>query len=84
MNIWLFKEHIQFIYMQLKYIATLQQPTDGMQKIASLAWSPDGKKIAVAMPDKTIHLYDQEGAHKDKFSTKPAEKGQKSYTIRGI
>lgn len=38
--------------MQLKYTGNLIPPVDGMQKISSIAWSPNGKKMAVASADR--------------------------------
>jgi len=49
-----------------------------MQKISAIAWSDNCKKMAVATADRLIHLFDDKGDKKDKFPTKPAEKGQKS------
>ena len=38
--------------MQLKYSGNLIPPVDGMQKIAAIAWSPNGKRLAVATADR--------------------------------
>jgi len=70
--------------MQLKYAKNIQAAVDGMQKISALAWSPNGKKMAISTADRIIHLYDENGEKKDKFPTKASEKGQKSYVIRGM
>ena len=47
--------------MQIKYWKNLQQPIDGMQKIAALAWSANSKRYAVATADRVIHLYNENG-----------------------
>lgn len=55
-----------------------------MQKIAALAWSPNSKRYAVATADRVIHLYNENGEKKDKFTTRPAEKENKSYIVRAV
>lgn len=70
--------------MQIKYWKNLQQPIDGMQKIAALAWSQNSKRYAVATADRVIHLYNENGEKKDKFTTRPAEKDNKSYIVRAV
>ena len=70
--------------MQNKYWKNLQQPIDGMQKISALAWSPDSKKYAVATADRVVHLYNENGERKDKFTTWPTEKDNKSYIVRAV
>lgn len=34
--------------------------------------------------DRVVSLYDENGEKRDKFSTKPAEKGTKNYVVRGL
>jgi len=70
--------------MKLRYGKNLQPAVDGMQKISALAWSHNGSKLAVSTADRVVHLYDDMGERRDKFPTKPAEKGQKSYIIRAL
>lgn len=77
--------------MQLRYSTTIMKPEDGMKKVNSITWAATGKKCAVAAADrvffhliKSIHLFDQNGEKKDKFPTKPSDKGQKSYLVRAI
>jgi intraflagellar transport protein 172 len=72
------------VNMQIKYWKNLQQPIDGMQKISALAWSPDSKRYAVATADRVVHLYNENGEKKDKFTTRPAEKDNKSYIVRAV
>ena len=47
--------------MQIKYWKNLQPPIDGMQKISSITWSPNSKRMAVATADRVIHLFDENG-----------------------
>jgi len=55
-----------------------------MQKVSSVTWAPNGKKLAVCTADRVVHLFDEAGSKKDKFPTKPSDKGQKSYVVRAI
>jgi intraflagellar transport protein 172 len=55
-----------------------------MQKIAALNWSANSKRFAVATADRVIHLYDENGKKQDKFTTRPAEKDNKSYIVRSV
>lgn len=55
-----------------------------MQKISSICWSEIGNRMAVATADRVINMFDHDGEKKDKFPTKPAERGQKSYVVRGL
>lgn len=38
--------------MQLKYFGNLIPPVDGMQKISSIAWAPNGSKLAVCTAER--------------------------------
>jgi len=55
-----------------------------MQKISAIAWSPNSKRHAVAASDRVIHLYDEQGQKRDKFSIRPAEQGNRSYIVRSM
>lgn len=55
-----------------------------MKKVAAMAWSANSSRYAVATSDKVIMLYDENGDKKDKFTTRPADKENKSYIIRAI
>ncbi|KAJ9575458.1 hypothetical protein L9F63_007663, partial [Diploptera punctata] len=59
---------------------------DGPAKISAIAWAPNNLKLAVCTSDRVIHLFDEHGEKKDKFSTKPIEAkyGKKSYVVKGI
>jgi intraflagellar transport protein 172 len=60
--------------MQLKYYQTILPPNQGIVKVTALCWSPNGKKLAVCTTDRVVLLFDETGAKKDKFSTKPVDK----------
>lgn len=60
--------------MQLRHLQSITQPSEGIQKVTSLCWAPNGKKLAVVTTDRVVVLFDETGARKDKFSTKPADK----------
>jgi intraflagellar transport protein 172 len=70
--------------MQLRYLENLQNPQDGMQKVTAIAWSPNSQRLAVVGVDKIVQLFDENGERRDRFSTKPADKGQKTYVVKGI
>ncbi|XP_037908543.1 intraflagellar transport protein 172 homolog isoform X1 [Hermetia illucens] len=72
--------------MQLKYLKTLLDGQDHLNRIAGLAWSPNHQKLAVATADRHILLFDEAGERRDKFSTKPSNPalGKASYVIRAI
>lgn len=55
-----------------------------MQKISSITWSPNSKRMAVATADRVVHLFDENGQRQDKFSTRPADKDNKSYIVRAM
>ena len=44
-----------------------------MAKIAAIAWAANNLKLAICTSDRIIHLFDEMGEKKDKFSTKPVE-----------
>ncbi|XP_043479504.1 intraflagellar transport protein 172 homolog [Leptopilina heterotoma] len=72
--------------MLLKYLGSILSAQDQENRIAGIAWSPNNLKLAVALSDRTVYLFDEQGVRKDKFSTKPADPrfGKKSYLVRGI
>ena len=63
--------------MQLNYISSLTQHSPGCAKVTAVCWSPNGKKLAICTTDRVVSMFDENGQKKDKFSTKPAEKGPK-------
>ena len=61
--------------MQLRHLKNALPATEGMSKVTAIAWSPNNRRLAVVTVDRIVHLFDAAtGEHKDKFSTKPAEK----------
>jgi intraflagellar transport protein 172 len=60
--------------MQLKHIESLTQATPAITKVTAICWAPNAKKLAVCTTDRLVLMFDENGARKDKFSTKPAEK----------
>ena len=70
--------------MQIKYWKNLLTPVDGMQKISAICWSPNSMRLAVATADRVVQLFDDTGERKDRFSTRAAEKGNKSYVVRAM
>ncbi len=60
--------------MKLTHVKSLQEPSDGIAAITSVTFSPNNAKLAVVTADRVIHLFDETGERRDRFSTKPAEK----------
>jgi intraflagellar transport protein 172 len=67
--------------MQLKYLQSITQPSDGIVKVTAICWAPNGKKLAVCTTDRVVLMFDENGVRKDKFATKPADKVHKIYLI---
>jgi intraflagellar transport protein 172 len=68
--------------MQLRHLKTLQPPGDQIARVTALCWSPNNKRLAASTSDRVVHLFDELGEKKDKFSTKPADaKGAKNYMV---
>eukprot|EP00618_Florenciella_parvula_P017071 CAMPEP_0119543784 /NCGR_PEP_ID=MMETSP1344-20130328/54343_1 /TAXON_ID=236787 /ORGANISM="Florenciella parvula, Strain CCMP2471" /LENGTH=1740 /DNA_ID=CAMNT_0007588171 /DNA_START=113 /DNA_END=5335 /DNA_ORIENTATION=- len=70
--------------MQLTYMQSLMQASDGIHKVTALAYSPSDKRLAVCTVDRIVTLFDENGEKRDKFSTKPADKGPKNYVVRAM
>ena len=71
--------------MQLRHLKTIMPPIEGICKVTAITWSPNNKKLAVVTTDRVVHLCDENGERRDKFSTKPADsKGPKAYLVRGM
>jgi intraflagellar transport protein 172 len=70
--------------MQLRHVKTLAPASPGMHKVTAMCWSPNNKRFAVVTVDRIVVLYDENGEKRDKFSTKPADKGPKNYLVRGM
>jgi intraflagellar transport protein 172 len=48
-----------------------------------MTWSPNNQKFAVCTADRVVHLFDDFGEKKDKFSTKPCDSKVKSFLFVG-
>ncbi|XP_063995942.1 intraflagellar transport protein 172 homolog [Diachasmimorpha longicaudata] len=72
--------------MILKYLGTVLSSSDSENRVVALAWSPNNLKLAVALSDRSIYLFDEHGNKKDRFSTKPVDSkfGKKSYVVKTI
>ncbi|RHY44287.1 hypothetical protein DYB38_011460, partial [Aphanomyces astaci] len=71
--------------MQLRHLSTVLPPTEGMCKVTAIAWSPNNRRLAVVTVERVVHMFDAAtGERKDKFSTKPAEKGDKNYLVKAL
>lgn len=68
----------------LKHSGNIQPAADAMKKVAAIAWSPNGKKIAVANSDKVVLLLDEYGVKKDKVPVKSIDKVSKNFVIRDL
>ncbi|KAK0173296.1 hypothetical protein PV328_006513 [Microctonus aethiopoides] len=72
--------------MILKYLGTVSSSSDSENRVVAIAWSPNNLKLAVALADRSIYLFDELGIKKDRFSTKPVDSkyGKKSYMVKAI
>lgn len=76
--------------MQFRHMKTVITPTDLIngrfdKKVQSMAWSPNGYRLAIALADNWVYLFDDNGELQDKFPTKQADKSlNKPYSIRKI
>jgi intraflagellar transport protein 172 len=71
--------------MKLSFWKQLLQPGDSFgQKLTAAAFSPNNQRLAVVTGDRVVHLYDENGERRDKFSTKPADKVSGSQSVRCI
>ena len=46
----------------------------GICKVTAMCWSANNRRLAVVTVDRVVHLFDENGERRDKFSTKPADK----------
>jgi len=71
--------------MHVRHSKTILPPTEGISKVASLAWAPNSRRLAAVTADRIVHLFDDNGERKDKFSTKPSNaQGPKNYAVRSM
>ena len=45
----------------------------GEAQVQAMCWSPNNMKLAFASADRIVHLFDDQGEQRDKFSTKPCD-----------
>jgi intraflagellar transport protein 172 len=71
--------------MQLRHLKTIYAPQETIAKVTAISWSSNNRRLAIVTTDRVVHLCDENGERRDKFSTKPADpKGFKSYVVRGM
>lgn len=72
--------------MQIKRIKSLLPPQSGEAQIQAMTWSANNQKFAAASSDRVIHLFDDMGEKRDKFSTKPCDSkfGKASYLVNAL
>jgi intraflagellar transport protein 172 len=62
--------------MQLRHMKTVQPAAEGegvMQRVTAMCWAPNNLRLAAVTTDRIVHLFDENGERRDKFSTKPAD-----------
>jgi WD40 repeat protein len=61
-------------------------PSSGrLSRVQSLAWSTNGRKLAVVLFPNTLHLYDEAGAKRDKIPPRPRETGgAKTFVVNAV
>ena len=70
---------------RLSHLKTIHAPTEGIAKVTGVCWSANNRRLAIVTTDRVVHLCDELGERRDKFSTKPADpKGSKTYVVRGM
>jgi len=71
--------------MQLRHLCSLLPASDSYDgKITAISYSPNNRKLAVCGMDRVVRLFNDQGEAVDKFSTKPADKGPKTYIVRAM
>ena len=71
--------------MQLRHVKNLQSSQQHVARITAACWSPNNKRLAIADHYRFVHLFDENGEKRDKFSTKPIDtRGPKTYMVRGM
>lgn len=71
--------------MQLRHAKNLAEAQNGIARVHALAWSPNSKRLALADHGRFVHLFDEQGERRDRFSLKPADsKGPKSFVVKAM
>ena len=71
--------------MRRRHLKTIHAPQEGIAKVTGICWSANNRRLAIVTTDRVVHLCDDLGERRDKFSTKPADaKGTKTYVVRGM
>jgi intraflagellar transport protein 172 len=71
--------------MQLRHIKTALAPGDQVARVTAVSWSPNNRRLAAATSDRVVHLFDEHGERRDKFSTKPAQaNGARNYAVTAL
>eukprot|EP01063_Lacrimia_lanifica_P008046 TRINITY_DN1519_c0_g1_i1.p1 TRINITY_DN1519_c0_g1~~TRINITY_DN1519_c0_g1_i1.p1 ORF type:complete len:1768 (+),score=790.58 TRINITY_DN1519_c0_g1_i1:95-5398(+) len=71
--------------MQLRHVKNLQPAQPNVARITAACWSPNNKRLAIADHYRFVHLFDENGEKRDRFSTKPIDsRGPKTYMVRGM
>lgn len=71
--------------MRLSHIKTIHAPQEGIAKVTGISWSANNRRLAIVTTDRVVHICDENGERRDKFSTKPADpNGSKNYVVRGM
>ena len=71
--------------MQLRHLKTALAPGDQVARVTAVTWSPNNRRLAAATSDRVVHLFDEHGERRDKFSTKPAQaNGARNYAVTAL
>jgi intraflagellar transport protein 172 len=72
--------------MRVNAVRALPQYTAAplRSQITAMCWAPNNRKLAVVNVDRVVLLFDENGERRDKFSTKPTDKGPKNYVVVGM
>uniref|UniRef100_A0A7S0YIK8 Intraflagellar transport protein n=1 Tax=Polytomella parva TaxID=51329 RepID=A0A7S0YIK8_9CHLO len=71
--------------MQLRYMKSVLPPSDNLQKVTALTWSPNNARLAVATTDRIVYMFDEQGERKDKFKAKPADpNGPSTFVVKSM
>lgn len=68
------------VFYRVLIVFSVYLTQDGPCRVLAAAWSPNNQKLAVCNDDRVVLLFDEAGAKRDKFPTKPAEHGVSTHT----